>query len=90
MYLCATEAILHFAGILWKQSFPLTLWIPLSTAGVAIIGKKISLLTGASIAIKSDWIKMVKMLKKKKKKKKVKKTKEKGKQRTGGKKSYNI
>lgn len=34
--------------------FPLTLWIPLSTAGVAIIGKKVSLLTGASIAIKSD------------------------------------
>ena len=54
-------------GFCEKQSFPLTLWIPLSTAGVAIIGKKVSLLTGASIAIKSDWIKMVKMLKKKKK-----------------------
>ena len=59
-------------GFCEKQSFPLTLWIPLSTAGVAIIGKKVSLLTGASIAIKSDWIKMVKMLKKKEKKKESK------------------
>ena len=59
-------------GFCEKQSFPLTLWIPLSTAGVAIIGKKVSLLTGASIAIKSDWIKMVKMLKKNLKKKESK------------------